>query len=73
MYYEDHGPPHVHAEHQGHRAVFNFAGNVLHGSLDSMTASRLVRDWIVLNVDDLHADWELAQNGQALNPIPSLE
>lgn len=73
MYFDDHDPPHIHVEHQGYRAVIDFAGNVMRGSLGSRTAIRLVRDWIDLHVDELHTDWELAQNGQALNLITPLE
>ena len=31
------------------------------------------RQWIALHVDELHADWELAQNGSDLNLISPLE
>ena len=73
MYFDDHSPAHIHAEHQGHRAVFDLKGNLTLGSLDSRTATRLVREWIDIHMDELHTDWELAQNGQSLNWIPPLE
>ena len=31
MYFDDHNPPHLHAEHQGEKAVFDFRGNILAG------------------------------------------
>jgi hypothetical protein len=73
MYYDDHAPPHIHVEYQGHRAVFDFGGGISHGSLGSRTATRLVREWMELHLPELQADWELAQNGLALRAISPLE
>ncbi len=73
MYFDDHGPPHVHIEYQGQKAVFDFDGNILHGTVASRTAIRLVREWIALHVDELQADWDLAQNGRELRAIRPLE
>ncbi len=73
MYFDDHGPPHVHVEYQGHRAVFDFGGTIRQGALGSRVATSLVQEWIALHIDELHADWELAQNGQALKTISPLE
>ena len=28
MYYDEHNPPHFHAEYSGNKAVFDFKGNV---------------------------------------------
>ncbi|TNJ36606.1 DUF4160 domain-containing protein [Prosthecochloris vibrioformis] len=40
MYYDDHNPPHFHAEFQGNKALFDFAGNILRGDLRSRTATK---------------------------------
>jgi len=37
MFYEDHNPPHLHAEFQGKKAVFDFQGNILRGDLAYQT------------------------------------
>ena len=29
MFYDEHNPPHFHAEYQGEKAVFDFRGNLL--------------------------------------------
>jgi Domain of unknown function (DUF4160) len=42
MYYDDHPPPHIHAEYQGNKAKIDFTGNVLLGDLRSNIALRLV-------------------------------
>ncbi len=73
MYFDDHAPPHVHVEYQGQRAVFDLGGTIRQGALGSRVATSLVQEWIALHIDELHADWELAQNGQALKTISPLE
>lgn len=73
MYFDDHNPPHIHAEYQGSKAVFDLGGNVTRGDLGSRTATRLVREWIDLRVDDLQEDWELAHAGEELRKIAPLE
>lgn len=73
MFFDDHNPPHVHAEYQGRKAVFDFTGNIMRGDLGSRTATKLVREWIDIHVDDLRSDWELAQAGRELKKIDPLE
>lgn len=53
MFYDEHNPPHFHAEYQGKKAVFDFDGNVIKGSLSSRTATKLVREWVDLHVLEL--------------------
>jgi hypothetical protein len=31
MFYQEHRPPHFHAEHQGQQAIFDFEGQLLAG------------------------------------------
>ena len=73
MYYDDHGPPHVHAEHQGNKILLDFRGNVLRGDLRSRTALRLTREWIDLHVAELEEDWERARAGRELHRIAPLD
>lgn len=73
MFFDEHDPPHFHAEYQGKKAVFDFNGNIMKGSLNSKTATRLVREWIDLRLNDLEADWELARAGKAMKKIAPLE
>ena len=42
MFYEDHPPPHFHAEHQGQQGTFGFDGVMIAGSIRSRTALRLI-------------------------------
>jgi hypothetical protein len=73
MYYDEHNPPHLHAEFRGNRAVLDFFGNILKGDLSSRTALRLVREWIDLHVAELDEDWELARSGQDIKEIEPLK
>ena len=73
MFFDEHNPPHIHAEYQGQKAVFDLNGNVARGNLGSLTATRLVREWIDLHVTELQADWELAQAGMEIKRIAPLE
>jgi len=43
MFYDEHNPPHLHAEYQGNKVVFDFQGNIIRESLSSRTATKLVR------------------------------
>jgi hypothetical protein len=73
MFFDEHEPPHFHAEYQGNKAVFDFNGNVMKGTLISRTATKLVRGWIDLRVDELKEDWELARAGKEVKKIAPLE
>lgn len=73
MFFDEHNPPHIHAEYQGQKAVFDLNGNVARGNLGSRTATKLVREWIDLHVTELQADWELAQAGMEIKRIAPLE
>jgi uncharacterized protein DUF4160 len=73
MYYDDHPPPHIHAEYQGNKAKIDFAGNVLLGDLRSNIALRLMREWIDLHDAELQRDWELARDGKPLEKVAPLE
>ncbi len=72
MYFDEHNPPHIHVEYQNSKAVFDFYGNILRGSLKSRTATRLIREWIDIHFKDLEEDWILAQAGKKVNKIEPL-
>ena len=72
MFYNEHGPPHFHAEHAGRRAAVDFDGNILAGNL-SLRALRLVREWATIHAAELARNWVLARAGRPLARIPPLE
>lgn len=73
MYYDEHNPPHLHAEYAGGKILLDFQGNILHGDLGSRAALRLVREWIDMHVSELRENWELARSGRDLKKIAPLD
>ena len=73
MFHREHNPPHFHAEYQGQAGVFDFDGNIVHGSMRSKTALRLIREWARLHKDELILNWERAMNKQEIGKIDPLE
>ena len=72
MFYDEHNPPHFHAEYSGKKAVFDFGGNMLKGDLGSRTAVKLVREWVDLHVSELEDDWALARKSEEVRKIEPL-
>lgn len=72
MFYDEHNPPHLHAEYQGNKAVFDFQGNMIKGDLRSRTAIKLVREWVDINLADLEEDWQLARERKEMKKINPL-
>ena len=73
MFYEDHPPPHFHAEYQGQQAKFGFDGTMTVGNIRSRTALRLIREWAALHRAELEANWDLAVAKLPLDRIAPLE
>lgn len=73
MFYNDHDPPHFHADYQGQRGKFNLDGNMVVGNVYSKTALRLIRDWAVLHRSEIEANWQKAKDGRPLEGIEPLE
>jgi hypothetical protein len=73
MFYDEHNPPHFHAEYQGEKAVFDFLGNILRGHIRSRTAVRLIREWTDLHLVELERNWEVMQSGLEFKKIAPLD
>ena len=73
MFYNDHEPPHFHAEHQGLQGKFDFSGEMLAGAIESPTARRLIREWASLHRAELEENWRLAKAHQPLHQVAPLE
>ena len=70
MYYNEHMPPHFHAEYAEHRCVVDILeGCVIRGSLPSRQL-KLVLAWSVLHQDELMQNWELSK---AQSPLAVIE
>ena len=73
MFFDDHAPPHFHAEYQGQEATFDFTGKIVHGSMQSPTARRLIRKWTQLHQRELEANWRKAKKLEPLGQVAPLE
>jgi len=72
MYYNDHQPPHIHAEYAGEEVLILIgSGDVYEGGL-SRRALRLVQEWEELHRAEPFANWELARQQQPLTHIAPL-
>lgn len=73
MYYNDHAPPHFHAEYSEHEASLSIESlDVLEGSLPRR-ARNLVTEWALLRRAELRVNWELARQGLPLERIEPLD
>jgi hypothetical protein len=71
--YQDHNPPHFHAEYQGMRAEYSIRTlDVIAGGI-SVRAHALVLEWASKHKQELLQNWELANVPDKLNKIDPLE
>lgn len=72
MYYNDHMPPHFHAEYNGHKALVDINNiQVIKGSLPNKQL-RLILAWCTIHQDELMQNWELSKDMKPLNRINPL-
>jgi len=73
LYYNDHWPPHFHAEYSGYEAVYQIETiEVLRGELPRR-AHALVVEWTTLHRRALLENWDRAREGLRLKNIEPLE
>jgi hypothetical protein len=72
MFYNDHNPPHFHAEYGDDEALININNlAVFHGNLPAR-ALGLVIEWAAQHQDELHKSWEkvrLQQSPEKIAPL----
>ena len=73
MFYNEHNPPHFHAEYQGQRGVFDLNGDMTNGSIKSKTAKKLVKEWANLHKQELIENWEKAMSSKQIDKIAPLD
>lgn len=73
MYYNDHAPPHFHAEYSGDEALITIETlDILRGNLPRHVRA-FVLEWASLHREELRVNWERAVQGLPLLPIEALE
>lgn len=72
MYFQDHNPPHFHAEYQGMKAEYDIRNlDILEGRL-SNRAHALVLEWASQHKDELIENWQKASKPAPLDKIEPL-
>jgi hypothetical protein len=72
IHYNDHNPPHFHAEYGKQRASFSIQNiALLAGKLPPRVIS-LVVEWALEHQEELMTDWNLAKEKEPLNKIKGL-
>jgi hypothetical protein len=72
MVYDDHHPPHFHAEYGDYKITVEVESGVVEGRFPRR-ALRAVLEWHELHRDELRANWQSAERHQPLQRIPPLE
>ena len=73
MYFDDHQPPHFHAEYGEYRAVFDIHTFVAIGGYLPPRALGMVIEWASQHREGLLDLWQRASNQQPLHKLPPLE
>ena len=73
MYHDDHNPPHIHVEYQGHEALMDTKkGEILAGKLPNK-ARKIVQEWMQTHQKELLEDWQRAIALEPLQRIPGAD
>lgn len=73
MYYNDHNPPHFHADYGGSKAEYDIRTlECIVGNLPRR-ANSLVLEWANQHRDELLRNWELAREGDEIFKIDPLD
>ncbi len=72
MLYDDHHPPHFHAEYGEYKISVEINTGIVDGRFPQR-ALHAVIEWYNIHREDLLADWLLAEQHKPLQKIPPLE
>lgn len=75
FYFDDkkHKKPHIHVEYQGKSAVISIQDGKLPEGKIQQNKLKLLDAWIEIHLNELHANWKLALEGQPLFKIEALK
>ena len=71
MNYNEHNPPHFHAEYQDYEITVDIRDGAITGKMPKR-AIRLIWDWLDEHQGELLENWDRARGRQALNRIDPL-
>ncbi len=73
MYFDEHPPPHFHAEYGEQEALIDIHTLAIISGQLSPRALGLVMEWAALHQNELRETWERARNMQSLGKIAPLK
>lgn len=73
MFFDDHQPPHFHAEYGEYEALINIQTLAVFSGKLPPRALGLVMEWALTHQDELAAEWERARSQQPLFKIDPLK
>jgi hypothetical protein len=73
MFYNDHNPPHFHAEYSGATAWIDIDDLVLFQGRLPRKQMQLVLAWAALHQEELRLNWDRARRGEAVEGIAPLD
>ena len=71
IFYDEHNPPHFHAEYAGFKALITMDDGIVKGQMPKR-ALKLIFEWMEMHRDQLMENWELAIKGEPLKSIEPL-
>ena len=72
MYYNDHNPPHFHAEYQDFEATIEIESGIIKGQIPRR-ALKLIFEWMDLHKEELLLNWEKIEQRKSLEKIEPLK
>ena len=73
MYYNDHNPPHFHAQYGEYRADIRIHDLAILKGILPPKAIGLVTEWALLHQEELENNWEASRQKKQLSPISPLK
>jgi len=72
IFYDEHNPPHFHAEYSGNKAIITINEGIVKGTMPKR-ALKLIFEWMEKNQGKLLENWELSMKGEPLHKIEPLD
>ena len=69
MYYNEHNPPHFHAEYQGFHAIFDIKKSCKVKGKFPNKAEKIVSEWAIQRRPELLDNWQRMSKGQTFRRI----
>ena len=71
MFFNEHNPPHFHAEYGEFKAIITIDKGIVEGKMPKI-ALKLIFDWLDVHRDELMENWRNIEKKKALNKIEPL-